>query len=580
MNNFDVLESDLIDIANNFLSYLLEEWSVVSRVLNYDWGIVFGIALFLLIWWRYSIILKLSIFLSMLSSLAIPVPFFLDIYLPSWNLKPFNFQSKWIYFYALNSVATLFLSIVYLRLATSIIEWSKTKLVQESIVERGGKTDVRNLKRLYPNIKHKYKPHIYFSAHQFFFGRGLKKKVSKITDNLVNKQHIAVTGPTGSGKGVILQSLMIQAIIKGQATLYLDPNSDNIALRALEQYAKRSKRPFIFIDLNGETAQWNPWSNKSQNEIEELCAAVFGLSDNFDIADVYRLIDRDAAIAFSKVAANKKSKPAQLILELLKVNSSISTEAKKFFKDLSQLSDMPVVNIGHGLDLLDAIQKKSVIYVRGSTRNPRVLKLQRLFILAVIHAVEKRSEEELKGPPVFLVIDEYKYSVSPQSTEALATIRKMGCHMALASQSYTDLRNCPKDMDSESVISSVIENAAIHVNYKSNDVDLAETIAKSTGSISIDEEVRDLEVNGVWAEESNGHRSLRKGERDLIDTNMIMNLPEGCAVLRWSGLSKIIHVCPVYVDMKATLPKSTVFVPYQDSSSDLKKLSEGLIDVE
>lgn len=580
MNKSSVLEHNLLQGLKGFYGQFLEGWIYISQDYYEQAGIVFGLAIFLLIWWRFSFILKISILLFSSSFLIVPAPFLLDWFLQSYDLPKFNLPVSFLDHFFLNTLATVFLCVIYLRLTTSILDWSKTKFVQVSSIERPGKTDVRNLKSFFPNTKRKYLSNKLFSKNEFFFGKGLKNKIISIIDTLVNKQHIAVTGPTGSGKGVILQSLMVQAILKGQATIYLDPNSDNIALRALEQYSKRLKRPFIYIDLNGDQPQWNPWSSQTQNEIEELCAAVFGLSDNFDIADVHRLADRDAAIAFSKVAANKQLRPAQFISELMKIDSSIPTESKKFFKDLAQLVDMPVVNIDHGLDLLDAIQKKSIIYVRGSTRNPRVLKLQRLFVLAVIHALEKRNSEEIEGPNVFFVIDEYKYSVSPQSTEALATIRKMGCHMAIASQSYTDLRNCPKDMDPDSVISSVIENAGVHVNYRSNDIDLAESIAKSTGTIHIDEEVRNLEVNGVWAEQSSDKRSLRKGERNLIDTNMIMNLPESCAVLRWNGLSQIIHVCPVDVNFKLPLPQPTIYSRPSHFHDNSQSLAGDLINVD
>lgn len=101
-------------------------------------------------------------------------------------------------------------------------------------------------------------------------------------------------------------------------------------------------------------------------------------------------------------------------------------------------------NVAVGVDLADLIQRGAVVYVRGSMRNPRILKLQRIFLLSVIQHIESRPREDARHACIFM--DEFKYLISRPALEALGAIRDKRAHVIIAHQSLGDLRDCPSTL--------------------------------------------------------------------------------------------------------------------------------------
>lgn len=77
-----------------------------------------------------------------------------------------------------------------------------------------------------------------------------------------------------------------------------------------------------------------------------------------------------------------------------------------------------------------------------------------------------------------------------------------------------------------------------------------------SGLILVDDEIRQVKTNAGLTETRNGERTLRQAERNLIDTNMLQALPEGCAVLFGAGLAKFFFTSPILVNKstRATTP--------------------------
>ena len=85
--------------------------------------------------------------------------------------------------------------------------------------------------------------------------------------------------------------------------------------------------------------------------------------------------------------------------------------------------------------------------------------------------------------------------------------------LVIAHQTVNDLRNVPGDLDPEQVVSSVTENCGLKFSYRVNDPDTALWLARMSGNILVDDEVRSLEANTVLAERERDIRSLRQSER-------------------------------------------------------------------
>ena len=343
--------------------------------------------------------------------------------------------------------------------------------------------------------------------------------------------------------------------------IVVDPKNDEFLPHVMHKAAQEAGVPYVYIDLLAEAAQWNPLQGKNATEIEELLSAGFSLGEKGTDADFYRLDDRRAARIFANLAYSNQTTLINTLQLLIEQQPDIAEAGKKFISDLEEIGLVSAVNTTQGVDLAKLMQQGAVVYVRGSMRNPRILKLQRIFVLSMIQQIEVRERESARH--VCLFMDEFKYLISRPSLEALGAIRDKRAHVIIAHQSLGDLRDCPADLDADSVVASVNENCAIKLAYMVKDPDTADWLARMSGLILVDDEIRQVKTNAGLTETRNGERTLRQAERNLIDTNMLQALPERCAVLFGAGLAKFFFTSPIMVN-KST--KATTPIAFKQSS--------------
>jgi hypothetical protein len=402
-----------------------------------------------------------------------------------------------------------------------------------------------------------YEPARYFSADDgIFLGLDEHRRPVYIPWSEWRRKHIDVVGTTGSGKGVAAQVMLTQCSRNGEAVVVIDPKHDEYLAHVLRQAAIDAGVPFIFIDLTGELPQWHPLLAKSPVQIEELLSAGFSLGERGSDADFYRLEDRRAARLFSSIPGVASLTLASAFTRLLIENPKLAESAKKFVSDLEEIALLPVVSTNAGIDLAAAIEGGGVIYVRGSMRSPRILKLQKILLIAVMQHIEGRPRSNARH--VCLFLDEFKYLISRPALELLGAIRDKKAHAILAHQSLGDLRDCPADLDPDSVVASVNENTALKIAYSVRDPDTADWLARMSGQILVDDEIRQVKTNIGLAETRENGRSLRQAERPLVDTNMLQSLPDRCAVLYGVGIARFFFTSPIRVQTGYDEPMPTV----------------------
>jgi len=459
-----------------------------------------------------------------------------------------------------------------IRYFSHVIEIISQRFTRTSTVERNRKTDIRQISVHLPNSQQRYDPRKYFKPEKgIFFGLDERKRPVYVSWDKWRRSHIEVVGTTGSGKGVAAGVLLTQAVANGEAVVVLDPKNDEFLPHVMYQAAQAAGVPYVFIDLLADNPQWNPLQNKSAREIEELFGAGFSLGEKGTDADFYRLDDRRAARVLATILPIPRPTLTEAYRLLATQEPAIAESGKKFAFDLEELSMIPATRTNVGVDLAQLIHAGAVIYVRGSMRNPSTLKLQRIFVLSVMQHIEARNRESARH--VCLFMDEFKYLVSRPALEAMGAIRDKRAHVIIAHQSLGDLRDGPADLDPESVVASVNENCAIKMAYSVKDLDTADWLARMSGQILVDDEIRQVKTNIGLAETRENHRSLRQAERSLINTNMLQALPERCAVLYGAGLAQFFFTAPI-----AVTKTTAAITPFRFEASSLNSAEESHSD--
>lgn len=538
------LNNLLINFFNVWIFYLEKFWHLA--------GFIFGICLILFWLTRKMAVARVFSTAAILLVIFQPVLYFSLPYI-SFQLigKEIYLEKRHIFGFSGGTIVGIMSVFLIIRYLSPVLERIKNSFTKISKVERNRKTDIRQIGVHLPDGQKQYAPHKYFDIRKgIFFGLDEKKRPVYVQIEKWRKSHIEIVGTTGCGKGIAAAVMLTQAINSGECVIVLDPKNDEFLPHVLYDAAKNADIPFAFVDLLADCPQWNPLQNKKPTEIDELFTAGFSLGEKGSDADFYRLDDRRAARVASNLSGASQMTLSQMLLELMETQTEISALGKKFISDLEEISLVKSTNISIGLDIAELIKTGGVIYIRGSMRNPRILKLQKIFLISVMQHIESRDRESARHTCIFL--DEFKYLISRPALEALGAIRDKCAHVVIAHQSLGDLRDCPSDLNAEAVVASVNENCSIKIAYAVKDPDTADWLAKMSGMILVDDEIREVKTNVGLTEVRENGRSLRQADRNLVDTNMLKSLPDRCAVLYGVGLARFFFASPILVEKNPT----------------------------
>lgn len=581
MDNLNAKLFELEQMIHDWIGDVILEWAIYEH--QYWWlpGILAGLFLISAIAAR-CIVLKVFFALLFVGCFIVqPGLFFLleplsEEFLSQTYIVPTSSIYAFVIGCTISSISWFFI----LRELTSRFDRLKLRFTKTSSLLRTMRTDIREISRQIPNAAKPFAPERYLKKKgKIFLGLDAQRKPIYCSTDFWRSSHCDLIGTSGCGKTVGAGVLLTQAIQQGEAVIVIDPKDDEFLPHVLGQAASQKKVPFFYIDLLGDFAQWNPFQDKNAFEIEELFAGSFGQSSSGGIDDFHRGRDRVCARRFAEVYLENPSKISSVYNQLLSKFPDEMKEANKFRDDLSEIASLSSINTANGLNIKNAIHSAAVIYVRGSMRNPRALKLQKMFVISVIQHCEKRDRETARH--VCLFLDEFKYLISKPSLEALGAIRDKRAHLILAHQSLGDLRDCPKDISPESVVSSINENCRMKFAYKVNDPDTAEWLSRMSGQILVDDEVRTIKTGNTLAEYRDSERSLRQTERCLIDTNMLLSLPKGCAAVYGNGLAQFCFISPIKVQKRPEFLVPTQFADSTDLAGANTQIGvEALVDVD
>lgn len=454
------------------------------------------------------------------------------------TLSPLTIQGLSYFFDALNNhslvsiplwiltilftAAGLIFHLIARRLLAGEIDSLKHRLIKKSKLERNTRTDVRDVKEMLPDSV-SYDPLEYIDLKKgIFIGLDKDDQPQYITIKEFQSQHAAIIGTTGSGKGVSATVLLYQAIMLDEAVFVEDPKNDEWAPHVLREACRMAGKKFVLIDLNNLNFQLDLLADISHEQLEELFNAGFSLAKKGEGSDFYRIADRRAA---RNTAATHQ--PGMTLRDLFNTDfvKSLQKNVPAFYGELEEIALVNSINANDGFSLKQIFDEGGCCYIVGSMRNQKIISAQRMILTRLIQIAETRDRINSKPRTVAIFLDELKYHLSRPALEGLGAARDKGVHIFMAFQAIDDLRDCPSDLNAESVIGAVVENAKFKLVYQLQNPETAEWVARMTGSILVDDEMRKVKTDIALTEKMETDRMIRQAERYYIDCNMLLNLP-------------------------------------------------------
>ncbi|MDD9590885.1 type IV secretory system conjugative DNA transfer family protein [Klebsiella variicola] len=423
------------------------------------------------------------------------------------------------------TVAGFIFHITLRRVLTPELDKIKKRLIKKTSLERELRTDVRTVKSLLPETLH-YEPLDYIDLNKgIFIGMNRDKQPMYLPLKDWQKQHADIIGTTGAGKGVATGILLYQSILAGEGIFVMDPKDDEWATHLYRKACEDSGKPFALIDLRKPQYQLNLIEDITPDELEELFVAGFSLAEKGQESDFYRIDDRKAARMAAQFVNRNTASTIRDIYNGEYVQG-IAEDIKAFFGKIEELALLNAINAPTGFSLQSVFDEGGCCYVIGSMRNSKIITAQRMLLVRLYQLAERRDRVKETPRPIAIFLDELKYHLSKPALEGLGAARDKGVHIIMAHQSVADLKDCPADLKGDAVVGAVVENAKFKLVYRVMDPDTAEWVARMSGTILVDDEIRKAKTDAVLTETIDGERTIRQAERFFIDSNMILNLPD------------------------------------------------------
>jgi hypothetical protein len=417
-----------------------------------------------------------------------------------------------------------------------------------------------------------FSPVQYYKDGHMFFGLDQDNAPIYVDLDTFRKTNLQVIGPTRFGKGVLLGVLMDQAIRAGHAVIYVDPKSDEWLPWVMHHTAGADRR-FVVIDLNATGKQrWHPFAGGTLRERRARVVVACGLADTGTDGDFYKRAERGI---LDEMLPKCGSGSIASMLAALEAkgsdNKPLKESAPRLFESLREWSLIPALNPEKkGMSVEEVIKNGWVFYFRGAMDDRTVLAATRVFIMEVIQQA-KRLKEERGNRQLTLAVDELKFLISQELSDALATSLGHNVNIVVCHQSIGDLRG-PEDktLDAKALEQGVLTNCQLKVLYRC-DPETAEWGAKLSGTRQIKVmRAEKVHTNAAGGQVYNDDHMIANEEEALIHENVLLSLPPRVGVLfSPHALARTVYTSPVQVSKGTDL-----FAEHPDFSSRRKREKE------
>jgi hypothetical protein len=403
-----------------------------------------------------------------------------------------------------------------------------------------------------------FAPRAHYRDGQIFVGLDATGAPSYLSGELFRATHMQVVGPTRFGKGVVLGVMLEQAIAQGHSVVYIDPKADAFLPYIMADACERAGQRFIYIDLNSEDTRWAPFEGGTERDRRSRICNAFGLNNTGDGSDFYKSRERaildtimprsGTSIAGLRAALEQRGDDGKPLKE----------QASRLYDSLVEFGMLPSLNPkkGGGNKVGEALKAGASIYVRGSLDDPTIKRATQTFITEVMQEARRLAPERQRH--LTLAVDELKFMISQEISDALATIAGFRVNMILLHQSIRDLRG-PEDrsLNVQALEGGVIVNCQIKLLYRASDPETAEWASLLSGTkIVRTTKSASVEYNRFGGEAYNPKRMVADLEVPVISQNEMLSLSPRVGVLFTpERLAGVLYTCFVPADTKRVLYK-------------------------
>nr|WP_257099037.1 type IV secretion system DNA-binding domain-containing protein [Pseudovibrio flavus] len=453
-----------------------------------------------------------------------------------WHAGSFVAHTHYpIYWWLCGALGGLALWWLCFRLIPTKYEAFKHKRTLRTPTSRRSKSDIDDIERHLPKTKKVYDPTRYFKKNKIFLGLDVAgKPIYEDVPPFDDHPHVQLMGTTGCGKGTTAQILIAQAIRQGDAIFIIDPKEDRYMPQVVASEANRQGVASFFVDLKKQVPQIALLAGGTEADLEALLIAGLKLNDTGNESDHYRRMERQ--VVRQLVGHVKSYAEAPTISELAEAAQILSQDRKNFSDDDEQKTAKSLARVlqeaSHGgtlsatdaIDLNEIVESGSALYVFGGSDDERLTVMQRMLVIRIQQIAAKAGRhQDSTSRKILLFLDEAKDSLSAPALGALAKSRDKGLRLIIAHQTISDFEQIA-GLNAKSALASVVENCRWKFQFGVFNPDTADWLARSSGTVLIDDEVRNVALSGSLVERSTGQRSLRIGERYRIDQNMWLAL--------------------------------------------------------
>ena len=327
-------------------------------------------------------------------------------------------------------VATL----LWLRYGTQLFEVVKKQFTRTSRLERNQKTDIRYIDQFLPSEKQRFDPLTFIDYKKgYFVGLSEEDKPIYIKPGDWDTSHILLSGRTRSGKGIAAQIIGTQSIQNKELFVVLDPKCDNWMPHIYQQACKEAGQPYVFLDLRQSAhPQINMFEGCTEEVVENMLIAAFGIAPKGDKADAYRTIDRKAARQAARYIATHPGVTAKEVLNALgsawrEPEEDSKLSALIFAELFCEMAELPAVNRKHGgINLDELVRTGGCLYIVGDMINPRIVTMQRMILIRLMMMAKNREQtDDMKIIRVFA--DEFRVHISRPFIVGLVHLLGGGC---------------------------------------------------------------------------------------------------------------------------------------------------------